>query len=99
MGWPEQRSAFRLFGGFFRCWSIPLEWTAPRHLVPKFGRQEVELRTVHELYIQNENPGPDKAANWLPAPKGAFTLTMRIYSPKSEVLTGKWSPAPVIRVE
>src|SRR5271170_6865725 len=31
------------------------------------------------LYIQNASPGPDKQANWLPAPKGAFSLTMRIY--------------------
>jgi hypothetical protein len=50
-----------------------------------------------ELYIQNEGPGKDKEANWLPAPKGAFNLTMRIYSPKSEALTGKWNPPPVVR--
>jgi hypothetical protein len=52
-----------------------------------------------DLYFQNESPGPDKEANLLPAPRGAFNLTMRIYSPKSEVLTGKWSPPPVMRVE
>jgi hypothetical protein len=27
--------------------------------------------------------------------KGAFNFTMRLYSPKSEALTGKWNPAPV----
>jgi hypothetical protein len=26
-------------------------------------------------------PGKDKEANWLPAPKGAFNLTMRLYAP------------------
>jgi hypothetical protein len=26
------------------------------------------------IYIQNESPGGDKEANWLPAPKGAFAL-------------------------
>ena len=50
-----------------------------------------------DLYFQNENPRKDKEVNWLPAPKGGFNLTMRIYAPKSEALTGKWNPAPVMR--
>jgi hypothetical protein len=50
------------------------------------------------LYFQNENPGADKEANWLPAPTGPFNLAMRIYAPRSEVLTGKWNPPPVLRV-
>ena len=50
-----------------------------------------------DLYFQNENPGKDKEVNWLPAPKGGFNLTMRIYAPKSEALTGKWNPPPVMR--
>ena len=33
-----------------------------------------------DLYFQNESPGKDKEANWLPAPKGAFNLTMRLYA-------------------
>jgi hypothetical protein len=31
-----------------------------------------------ELYFQNESPGSDNEANWLPAPKGPFNLTMRL---------------------
>jgi hypothetical protein len=49
------------------------------------------------LYFQNESPGADKEANWLPAPKGPFNLTMRLYAPKSHALTGKWNPPPVIK--
>ena len=45
--------------------------------------------------LQNESPGADKEANWLPAPKGPFNLTMRLYAPKSDALTGKWNPPPV----
>lgn len=50
-----------------------------------------------DLYFQNESPGTDNEANWLPAPKGPFTLTMRLYAPKSDALTGKWNPPPVVR--
>lgn len=52
-----------------------------------------------DLYFENESPGPDKESNWLPAPKGPFNLTMRLYAPKSEALTGKWEPPPVKRVD
>jgi hypothetical protein len=51
------------------------------------------------LYFQNENPGGDREANWLPAPKGPFNLTMRLYAPKSEALTGVWNPPPIKRVD
>jgi hypothetical protein len=51
-----------------------------------------------DLYIQNESPGQNKEANWLPAPKGSFNLTMRLYAPKPDVLTGKWNPPPVKQV-
>jgi hypothetical protein len=50
-----------------------------------------------DLYFQNESPGADKEANWLPAPKEPFNLTMRLYAPKSDALTGKWNPPPVTK--
>ena len=50
-----------------------------------------------DLYFQNESPGTEKEANWLPAPKGPFNLCLRLYGPKSEALTGKWNPPPVMR--
>jgi hypothetical protein len=52
-----------------------------------------------DIYFQNESPGKDKEANWLPAPKGPFNLTMRLYGPKSDALTGKWNPQPVVRTQ
>jgi hypothetical protein len=52
-----------------------------------------------DLYFQNESPGADKEANWLPAPKAPFNLTMRLYAPRSEALTGKWNPPPVVKVQ
>ena len=50
-----------------------------------------------DLYFQSASPGADKEANWLPAPKGPFNLTMRLYAPKMEALTGKWNPPPVMK--
>jgi hypothetical protein len=50
-----------------------------------------------DLYFQNKSPGEDKEANWLPAPAGPFNLTMRLYGPESEALTGKWNP-PVVEL-
>jgi hypothetical protein len=52
-----------------------------------------------DLYFQNENPGKGEEANWLPAPKGAFNLTMRIYALKSDALTGRWNPPPIVRAQ
>ena len=49
-----------------------------------------------DLYVQNENPGPDKEANWLPAPKsGQLALTLRLYAPKPQVADGRWNPPPI----
>jgi hypothetical protein len=52
-----------------------------------------------DLYFQNESPGKDKEANWLPAPGGDFNLTMRLYAPKSDALTGRWNPPPVKKAQ
>src|SRR5260370_3040731 len=49
------------------------------------------------LFMQNESPAADMEWNWLPAPKGEFNLTMRLYSPQSDALTAKWNPPPVTR--
>jgi hypothetical protein len=53
-----------------------------------------------DLYIQNESPGKDKEANWLPAPKDKFILMMRLYWPKEKapsILDGTWKP-PAVKV-
>ena len=51
-----------------------------------------------DLYVQQDAPSGAKDANWLPAPAGAFNLSLRMYWPKDEVLGGKWIPPAVMRV-
>jgi hypothetical protein len=52
-----------------------------------------------ELYIQSFSPGNDREMNWLPSPMEGFTLCMSLYWPKDEVLSKKWTPPSVTRVE
>ncbi|KAF1690145.1 DUF1254 domain-containing protein [Pseudoxanthomonas koreensis] len=49
------------------------------------------------LYIQNESPGKEREANWLPAPAGPFFMVMREYWPKPEALDGSWQAPPAVR--
>jgi hypothetical protein len=51
-----------------------------------------------DLYLQHENPGPDRVANWLPAPLGPLGVTMRLYLPQKPVFTGEWTPPAVRRL-
>ena len=51
------------------------------------------------LYIQPDSLGPDKEANWLPAPaKGPLGVTMRLYAPSAAIVEGSWVPPPVVKV-
>jgi len=43
-----------------------------------------------DFYIQKDNPGKDKEANWLPGPEGGFILMFRFYWPEQTILDGTW---------
>ena len=51
------------------------------------------------IYLQNESPGSEKEANWLPVPNGPFAAVLRLYWPKSGALDGTWKAPPVQRTE
>jgi hypothetical protein len=51
-----------------------------------------------ELYIRREDPGPDRAGNWLPSASGRLGLTLRLYEPQRPVLDGTWNPPGIRRV-
>lgn len=51
-----------------------------------------------DIYIQKDSPGPEKEANWLPAPADKFILMMRLYHPKEttpSIINGTWQPPGV----
>lgn len=50
------------------------------------------------IYIQSSAPSADKVSNWLPAPKGSFNLTLRLYLPQDSVLNGVWTTPAVVKV-
>jgi hypothetical protein len=51
------------------------------------------------IYVQADEPiNPVQRANWLPAPKGDFSLYIRAYWPKVAVTDGSWTPPAVEKV-
>jgi hypothetical protein len=52
-----------------------------------------------DIYVQHDSPGTLKESNWLPAPKGPFNLTSRLYWPESTALKGEWIMPPVQKVK
>jgi hypothetical protein len=57
-------------------------------MLPQFHRDADGGLT---LLIQNDSPGKDKEANWLPAPKGPFIMYLRLYWPKVHAREGNWT--------
>jgi len=43
------------------------------------------------IHVQNNSPGAEREANWLPAPDGPFYLALRLYLPEQRVLDGDWA--------
>jgi hypothetical protein len=51
------------------------------------------------LYARANSPGEAQESNWLPAPKGSFSLYMRAYWSDKAILDGSWKPPVVKRVQ
>lgn len=52
-----------------------------------------------DIYIQHAAPEQTKLSNWLPAPNDKFNLLMRLYWPKSAILSGHWSPPAIKKID
>ncbi len=52
-----------------------------------------------DLWIGRTDPGGDRTANWLPAPKvGAFAMYLRTYLPRAELLDGRYRVPAIVKV-
>jgi len=51
------------------------------------------------LYFGAKSPGKDKETNWVPAPKGNFSLYIRAYWSEKAILEGTWMPPNVAKVK
>jgi hypothetical protein len=49
------------------------------------------------LYAGAKSPGKEKESNWLPAPEEHFSLYIRAYWAKPEIISGSWKPPRVER--
>ena len=83
-------------------WSLTMYDEQMFFVANPINRYSMSLRTHPKfepdgslvIYIQNESPGSDKEANWLPAPKGKFHLMLRLYWPDENnpsILDGSWA--------
>jgi hypothetical protein len=89
-------------------WSLTMYDEEMFFVANPINRYSMSLRTNPKfeadgslvIYIQNESPGADKEANWLPSPKGKFHLMLRLYWPNEDdpsILDGSWAPPQVSR--
>ncbi len=51
------------------------------------------------IYLQPKSPGKAKESNWLPAPEGPFSLTLRMYLPRPSALDPLYAPPGVEKVD
>jgi hypothetical protein len=89
-------------------WSLTMYDEEMFFVANPINRYSMSVRTDPKLgedgsltiYIQNESPGTDLEANWLPAPKGKFHLMLRLYWPDENtpsIIDGSWKIPAVTR--
>jgi hypothetical protein len=91
-----------------RFWSMTAYTPEYIELVPNVLDKYVVASYTHGLvtesdgsvtiYVQADPPKrPSLIANWLPAPKGPFSLLFRVYGPKGKALAGTYVPPKIHR--
>jgi hypothetical protein len=66
---------------------------ANRYNIASTDRLKTNADGSLDIVISATNPGGD--ANWLPAPKGPFSVMLRVYWPKQELIDARWNPPPI----
>jgi hypothetical protein len=94
-GLPPVRSfwSMTLYGGDLFLVPNPLRRYAVGDRTPGLRREpDGSLR----IYLQHDPPPARLRSNWLPTPKGAFLLYLRLYEPKAAAARARWTP-PTVR--
>ncbi len=88
-----------------RFWSITAYIPPAVELFPNAGNKYVVgsytpgLRKSADgsvtVYVQTTPPSKRLRANWLPIPKGPFSLLLRVYGPTGNTATGNYTPPPI----
>jgi hypothetical protein len=68
-----------------------------RYNIGSEGQLQTNADGSLDIYLQAASPGPEREANWLPAPPGPFNLILRIYWPKRDVVNGKWIAPGIVK--
>lgn len=87
-------------------WSLTMYDGAGYLVANPMGRHAMGSRDVLtrapdgslQLVMQHAPP-MDGATNWLPAPSGAFSVTLRMYWPDPAALQGGWAPPALHRMD
>ncbi|EQA6625872.1 DUF1214 domain-containing protein, partial [Listeria monocytogenes] len=71
-----------------------------RYNLGYMSKLEYDLDGGLTLYISAKKPAGDTLTNWLPAPeKQEFTIDLRMYLPKQEVLNGSWVVPALVKIK
>ena len=72
----------------------------PIHRFAIGNRDSLKLNPDGSLtvVVQHDLPAPGNVSNWLPAPAENFSLTMRLYWPRTEILSRTWKPPRIHRL-
>lgn len=69
-----------------------------RYTVGDRSNMKINADGSLDIFLQNDSPGKNMEANWLPAPKENFNLMLRLYWPKPNMIDGSWTPPAVRKV-
>ncbi|MBE0685963.1 MAG: DUF1214 domain-containing protein [Anaerolineaceae bacterium] len=86
-------------------WSITMGDAKNQYVANPLNRYSISDRTglipnhdgSVDIHIRKEAPA-GKESNWLPAPSGNFILWLRVYIPGEDILKGKYTVPPVLKV-